>query len=69
MNYSQTCPLCEANNNCQVNNSTKTCWCSAYTFTDSLKEKIRQLPLDCICATCAEKLGALKKTKVIHKYD
>lgn len=61
MTDKQICPLCETQNNCQVKDPTKPCWCTAITFPEQLNEKLTELSERCICSTCAEKLGATQK--------
>lgn len=56
----QQCPICQMNNNCQIDDKTKDCWCTTYKFTDELNEHLKSLPLQCICSSCAEKFGAIK---------
>lgn len=64
-----TCPLCKGLNNCQAKNSTQACWCTRFTFSEQLNERIRTLPLSCLCSTCAQSLGARKESEVIHKNE
>lgn len=69
MSLHNQCPICQKFNACQAQNSEKTCWCTEYRFPEKLNEMITTLPLQCICSTCAQALGALKNKKVIHKND
>lgn len=62
MENKKQCPICQSNNNCQIEDQTKDCWCTTYVFTDELNEYLKTLPLSCICASCAEKLGAVNKS-------
>lgn len=50
-------------NNCQIDDKTKACWCTTFQFTDELNAYLKTLPLSCICESCAEKLGAIKKSE------
>lgn len=74
MNSKQTCPICQAENWCQANDPTTSCWCTTFTFPDNLHEspqqlpehlnrKLKNVPEQCICSTCAQKLGAVKNKR------
>ncbi|NLI68278.1 MAG: cysteine-rich CWC family protein [Bacilli bacterium] len=57
----EQCPICNASHPCGIDDPTKPCWCTYYTFTEKMNEYLKTLPPKCICPSCAEKLGAVKK--------
>lgn len=56
----ETCPICQRNNQCGVDNPDENCWCTKMTFPSIEVQKI-DVDNVCICAKCAEALAKSSK--------